>query len=183
MCQLQSFSVGSTNCTCNGKYVISQCEVTHNADNSCKVISQYEYAGRCDNRTFAPTPAPSPPKTCPNKECHGQNKESVRKVKGKCDSIILNKFCVKSKLIAKMNADLQCNVENNCLCTGKYTLARCYSIPFRSQPSTQSLFNPYCYYVAKYTYDGKCLKTYTYPGVLGNNTIAGSLSDGRVQLP
>jgi hypothetical protein len=151
----------SSSCNCQGTYVKSQCDVINNRDNSCKVITEYLYAGKCNNQTASPpTAAPTKPKECPYKKCHGQNPVFVTKSKGKCNSLILNKFCLKSKLIAKMNADLQCDVENKCECFGKYTLARCYPVQVRTQPSVLSPWTPYCYYFAKYTYDGMCSVVY-----------------------
>lgn len=175
MCQLSVGTIGSSSCSCKGKYVISKCDVIHNADNSCKVLSEYNYAGVCNNKTVVPTPAPSTPKICPNKDCHGQNSILVRKLKGKCDSTILNKFCLKSKLTAKLNADLECDIESKCYCNGKYRLGRCFSVPVRSQSSLLAAFNPFCYYFAKYVYDGTCSAEYTYTG--------GTIVDGRVHLP
>ena len=163
MCQLAAgTTTGSAPCTCNGQYLTSECDIVHNKDNSCTVTSKYLYDGKCNDKPIPPTAAPSVSKTCPEKNCHGQNSELVQKIRGKCNASTLNQFCLKAKLTAKMNADLECNVENKCLCYGKYSHARCFSVPVRSQkPSVLSVFKPYCYYFAKFIYDGMCEIRYT----------------------
>jgi hypothetical protein len=149
------YDAGSFNpgCTCNGQYYTSQCNVVHNDDRSCYVTSSYEYAGVCDGVAGAPTAAPSSA-VCPDKECRGQNAAYVFKAKGECKSSILNKVCLKSKLTTKMNADLECK-SDQCVCQGEYTGARCFSVPV-NEGSATSVLRPYCYYFAKYKYEGYC---------------------------
>jgi hypothetical protein len=154
-------------CKCNGQYYTSECDVIYNPDNTCHVTSRYEYKGVCDDKTMAPTAAPTP-LPCPDKECKGQNPVVVFKGKYKCDPVVLNKFCLKAKITAKMNADLECNIADKCLCQGKFTSVRCFSVPVNKGP----LFKPYCYYYAKYKYEGKCGKSWiTYPGLIADNAI------------
>jgi hypothetical protein len=165
MCQISSGTPGSESCHCNGQYSTLECNVIYKPDHTCQVISKYEYSGVCDDQTLAPTAAPTIPLPCPDKECSGQNPVHVLKVKGKCNAAILNKFCLESKIKAKMEADLECNLEDQCLCKGKYSLARCYRISV-NQGSVTSVQKPYCYYYAKYTYEGKCaMASMTYPGI------------------
>jgi surface protein len=144
-------SVGSTSCMCNGQYIGSYCDVVHGSDNSCEVTSGYFYYGGCDGNTMAPTPAPSA--VC-QKVCYGVSTADVLKTKGECRDSRLDKICLKSKLTAKMNADLDCK-SGQCSCQGAYTGTRCFSIPV-NEGSTDSNLTPYCYYFAKHKYEGYC---------------------------
>jgi surface protein len=132
-------------CKCNGQYSTSECHVIYDADHSCYVTADYKYAGVCDGMTAAPTVAPS----CPDKECRGENAAYVFKAEGDCKSSTLDKLCLKSMLSTKMNADLECR-SDQCSCQGDYNKARCFSVPVKV------VLKRYCYYFAKYKYEGYC---------------------------
>jgi hypothetical protein len=123
----------------------------YGSDQSCEVTASYSYYGSCQGNTWAPTPAPSA--VC-EKECDGVSSADVFKAKGECKASRLDKICFKSKLTAKMNADLDCK-SDQCACQGEYTGTRCFSVPV-NLGSVDSELKPYCYYFAKHKYEGYC---------------------------